>query len=289
MFAHWCNTLPHVELTAPRRFTNPWEADASLALRAGDPEVANLYNRHDRLRAIQPALLARQIADLHQRHSGNGMAVAVTTNSADTARAINQAIQQRHRPAGGDRLELNDGTSAGIGDRIATRRNDPGLRTTRGERVRNRHTWTVTGLEADGALTVTHPQRGVVTLPAGYVAAHVELGWAVTGYGNQGDTVDIGIAVLEPGTSRNHAYVALTRGRHTNIAYLPDPTGTQHPAEQLAAIITRPATGDSALTTHATLRHTHPSRTRPPNTTAHQHAQQAPGHDQPKNTPRIRM
>ena len=289
VFAHWCNTLPHVELTVPRRFTNPWEAQASLALRNGDPDAAHLYNQHDRLRAIHPALLARQIADLHQRHSANGMAVAVTTNSADTARTINQTIQQRHQPTGGTRVELSDGTAVGIGDRIATRRNDPDLRTTEGDRVRNRHTWTVAGIETGGALTVTHPDRGVVTLPAGYVAAHVELGWAVTGYGNQGDTVDVGIAVLEPGTSRNHAYVALTRGRHTNIAYLPDPTGTRDPAEQLAGIITRPATGDSALTTHATLRGTHPRITRPPNTTAHDPARQAPQNDQPRNAPRMRM
>ena len=121
-----------------------------------------------------------------------------------------------HRPGRRRRrVALADGTHAGVGDQIATRRNDPDLRTDRGEQVRNRHTWTVTAVDPDGALTVTHPDRGTVTLPADYVARHVELGWAVTGYGNQGDTVDIGIAVLEPGTTRNHAYVALTRGRHT--------------------------------------------------------------------------
>ena len=26
VFAHWCDTLPHHELTDPRRFTEPWEA-----------------------------------------------------------------------------------------------------------------------------------------------------------------------------------------------------------------------------------------------------------------------
>ena len=74
-------------------------------------------------------------------------------------------------------------------------------------------------------------------LPADYVARHVELGWAVTGYGNQGDTVDVGIAVLEPGTTRNHAYVALTRGREANHAFIPDPTGTLEPADHLAQVI----------------------------------------------------
>lgn len=86
-----------------------------------------------------------------------------------------------------------------------------------------------------------------MTLPGDYVDRHVELGWAVTGYGNQGDTVDIGLAVLEPGTTRNHAYVALTRGRHNNSAWIPDPTGTLDPADALTAMIERAPHGDSAL------------------------------------------
>ena len=39
VFAHWCNTIAHHELTTPRRFDHHWEADASLALRAGDPRA----------------------------------------------------------------------------------------------------------------------------------------------------------------------------------------------------------------------------------------------------------
>lgn len=92
-----------------------------------------------------------------------------------------------------------------------------------------------------------HPDRGTAHLRADYVAEHVELGWAVTGYGNQGDTVDIGIAILEPTSSRNHTYVALTRGRHANHAILPDPTGTADPTEQLAQLVARPTSAESAL------------------------------------------
>ncbi len=125
-----------------------------------------------------------------------GCSVAITTNTAETARAINLAIQ-RARP-GEMRVRLADGTTAQVGDQIATRRNDPTLRTDQDEKVRNRHTWTVTAVDEDGALTVAHPERGEVALPARYVAEHVELGWAVTGYGNQGDTVEVGIAVSNP-------------------------------------------------------------------------------------------
>jgi hypothetical protein len=164
-------------------------------------------------------------------------------NTAETARAVNREIQWQRHGRSERGIDLHDDTTAHVGDWIATRRNDPTLRTDTGERVRNRQTWTVTNIAADGAITVQHDARGAVTLPVEYV----ELGWAVTGYGNQGDTVDIGIAVLEASCSRNHTYVAMTRGRHANHAILVDPTGTADPAEQLAEIIARPMSAESAL------------------------------------------
>ena len=169
------------------------------------------------------------------------------------ARAINSEIQYLAHPGAARGIPLHDNTTAQVGDQIATRRNDPKLWTHLGHQVRNRHLWTVTDTHADGSLTVAHPDRGTVDLPADYVARHVELGWAVTGYGNQGDTVDIGIAVMEPSTTRNHAYVAMTRGRHANHALMVDPTGVLDPGERLADIITRPVAADSALAVQARL------------------------------------
>jgi conjugative relaxase-like TrwC/TraI family protein len=254
VFAHWCTTIPHHQLVTPRRFDQPWEAAASIALRAGDPRAVDAYADHGRLFTAHPALMANEVAQLHRRDVAAGRTVAVTTNTADTARTINREIQRLADPwSRRPRLPLADGTHVSVGDQIATRRNRRDLRTDQHERVRNRHTWTVTAIDPTGALTASHPERGTVALPAGYVARHVELGWAVTGYGNQGDTVDVGIAILEPGTTRNHAYVALTRGRHNNTAWIPDPTGTLDPAQQLADMITRQPDHDSALATRAHL------------------------------------
>ena len=87
-----------------------------------------------------------------------------------------------------------------------------------------------------------------MVLPADYVARHVELGWAVTGYGNQGVTTDRGICVVERTTSRAGLYVGMTRGRERNVAWVVDDTGTEDPAETLASIVARPA---NALTAHA--------------------------------------
>jgi conjugative relaxase-like TrwC/TraI family protein len=253
VFAHWCDTLPHHELITPRRFVEPWEAGASIALRSGDPEAAEQYAAHDRLHATHPKLLVRQVAQEVARAEAKGKTVAVTTASVATARSINEGIQQERGTPVDHGAVLADGTKAGIGDRIATRRNDPTLETTAGVTVRNRHTWTVRSVSEDGGLVVTDAERGSVHLPADYVTRHVELGWAVTGYGNQGDTTDIAYAVVEPGTSRSHLYVAMTRGREANHAWIPDPTGTLDAAETLAEVTSRAPSHESALAMHAQL------------------------------------
>jgi conjugative relaxase-like TrwC/TraI family protein len=255
LFAHWCDTVPHHELDHPRRFHEPWEADASLGLRRGDPTAVERYDQHHRLHTTHPALLPRRIADTYLAHVEAGRSVAITTTSSAAAREINQAIQARRPERDGPGVELADGTRALAGDQIATRRNDPMLRTTSGERVRNRQVWTVERVDEHGRLTVGAPDRGTVVLPADYAARHIELGWAVTGYGNQGDTVDIGLAVIEPGTSRNHAYVALTRGREANHAYVPDPIGTLDPAEHLTHVIDRANEREAAIPTLERLHH----------------------------------
>ncbi len=199
-----------------------------------------------------PNTPATEIFLLHAKKHLRQRPSTASTPPRNTARSINREIQRLADPwSRRPRVGLADGTHVSVGDQIATRRNRRDLRTDQHEPVRNRHSWNVTGIDRTGGLTASHPERGTVTLPADYVARHVELGWAVTGYGNQGDTVDTGIAILEPGTTRNHAYVGLTRGRHNNTAWIPDPTGTLNPAHQLADIITRQPDHDSALATQA--------------------------------------
>lgn len=115
--------------------------------------------------------------------------------------------------------------------------------------MRNRQTWTVTAMSGSGDLTVTDDEHGTVTLPSSYVRHHVELGWAVTGYGNQGVTTDHSICVIEPSSSRAGIYVGMTRGRGHNVAWVLDPVGNLDPEEALAAAIARPP---NVLTAHAT-------------------------------------
>ncbi len=59
-----------------------------------------------------------------------------------------------------------------------------------------------------------------ITLPAEYVARHVDLAYATTAHRAQGDTVDTAHAVVRPQMSREVLYVAMTRGRDANTAYV---------------------------------------------------------------------
>jgi conjugative relaxase-like TrwC/TraI family protein len=248
MFAHWCDSLPAHQLDEVHRFTDDWQAAASLELRRGDPAAATTYSAHQRLETVHPALVPARVARLHDAVDRRGQSLAIATATSATARAINLEIQRRRHPHRiGPAVELADGTRALVGDQIATRRNAT-LVTDTGVAVRNRHTWTVLAVSHGAVLTVADPDRGTVTLPADYTARHVQLGWAVTGYGNQGITTDHAISVVEPHSSRAGIYVGMTRGRHHNRALMVDPTGLADPQEAFAAAIARPA---NALTAHA--------------------------------------
>ena len=254
MFELWCERVGAHTLEAVRRFDEAWQAEASLALRRGERSAAAAYAAHGRLDAVHPALLAERVARVHQLRTQAGRSLAITTASAGMARDINVAFQRRHNPGrAGPSVALADGSAAFAGDRVATRRNDR-TRTDAGQAVRNRHTWEVEAVGADGSLVVSHPTRGRTRLPAAYVSRHVELGWAVTGYGTQGDTTDDGICVLEPSSTRSGVYVGMTRGRGQNLGLVVDPTGMADPEEAFAAVIARPPNARTALAVRDRLR-----------------------------------
>jgi hypothetical protein len=57
-------------------------------------------------------------------------------------------------------------------------------------------------------------------VPAEYAAQYVELAYATTIHGAQGDTVDRAHLALSEATGAAAAYVAMTRGRENNTAHL---------------------------------------------------------------------
>lgn len=87
-------------------------------------------------------------------------------------------------------VDLAGGATAGVGDLVVTRRNDRTLATGRGW-VKNGDTWTIVGIDRDGALRVRRSGGGgSAHLPPEYCRQHVELGYATTAHRAQGQTVD---------------------------------------------------------------------------------------------------
>ena len=210
------------ELEQLHRFAQPWEAAASLLLRAGDPRGLDVYEAHGRIIAGTLDDHLARIATSWVDHHQAGETTAMVASSNDHVDAINAAVQAARSNAGHldlDRSVVIAGRErAHRGDVIATRRNDRRLITTEGETVRNRETWTVTAVHADGALTVTQDQgHGSVRLPVEYVREHVRLGYAATEHGYESDTVTAGIELASPETTRRGLYVGVTRGRDENL------------------------------------------------------------------------
>jgi conjugative relaxase-like TrwC/TraI family protein len=240
MFDEICSTARVHELTEVHRFTHPWEATASLALRRGDPRVIDTYFAHDRVVAGTLQQHVAEVANRWMTATAAGQSVAITTATNEHVALLNRTIQRQRIDAG----YLADGAAATgadaqailVGDHIATGANDRRLRTSRGDHVRNRETWTVTAVSDTGDITAQrHRQGDIVILPAAYVARHVQLGYATTEPGNQGDTHDLALTLVTPATTGRGLYVSMTRGRHDNTALVVTDEPTRDAAADVLA------------------------------------------------------
>lgn len=59
-----------------------------------------------------------------------------------------------------------------------------------------------------------------IVLSADHLAEHVDLGYAGTAHRAQGVIVDTAHVLVEPTSTRDNFYVAMTRGKHANRAYV---------------------------------------------------------------------
>lgn len=237
-FAMLANRGPTAQLASLRRFTHPWEARAVLALRHGSATAIDDYTRHKRIQVGTHDDLLDRVADATVTALTSGQQVIAQTVDTASAVELNARIHARLRTEGlvGDiSVTLADGLPAGAGDRVVTRRNDRHLTYGNHRWVRNGTLWHVTTTHPEGSLDVIDTDGAATRLPAGYVTAHVELGYATTTARSQGLTVDVTHNLVAPGTAREDLYVAMSRGRHANHLYLATTTpGTEClPGEQL--------------------------------------------------------
>ena len=155
-------------------------------------------------------------------HRGDGDSVAMLAVTNETVHTLNRAAQVVRGTAG--ELDRDHYVSASncrvhVGDEIVTRRNDRTLHTDQEVMVRNRALWTVTDIHGDGSVTARNAD-GTVELPADYVAAFVELGYAQTVHAAQGATVDHCLLVVDGPIDGRALYVGMTRGADSNHVYV---------------------------------------------------------------------
>ena len=219
--ARWVRPAAHHELEAVHRFADPGYADLSLLMRTGERSGEVFDALLERGQIVLYASEVERTAALAALGAGVDAEgdQLVIADTREQVGALNAAIRDRRHGAGGDSGEragepiTRRGERIGLGDRVATRRNDRDLA------VANRDTWTVAGIGEDGSLYVTG-RAGHRALPADYVRDHVELAFSTTAYGAQGETVDSAHLALGEATGAASAYVGMTRGRHRNVAHL---------------------------------------------------------------------
>jgi hypothetical protein len=166
--------------------------------------------------------------------------------------ALNQRLHHDAIPADADTVAVSRGQRVGVGDLILTRRNDPTVAMRNLENpavaptmVRNGNRWRVQAIDTTtgriGAQRLG--DHTAAAFPTDYVRDHITLGYSTTVHAAQGVTADTTHAVLGDTASRNLLYVAMSRGRARNTAYL-----YQHPAEQEYGVASAPAAwrGDAA-------------------------------------------
>ena len=237
----WAAPQGCLTLDVVHRFSDPQYARISLAMRTGEPlgtggEPSGQRRGQATGQAsggVFDALVARDQIRIYPSEAertqalavlaagsiiGGGDGVLVMADTRDQVGALNGAIRDRLVAAGRVQdtaaITTQAGERIGVGDRVATRRNDRALQ------VANRDTWTLTGIADDGTTTLTGSTGQQAVLPPSYVRQQVELAYATTCYGAQGETSAVGHLLLGEHTGAAGAYVGMTRGRDTNIAHL---------------------------------------------------------------------
>jgi conjugative relaxase-like TrwC/TraI family protein len=237
------------ELAEVHRFVSEWEREASLDLRFGRSNVIGVYAEHDRLREGTTDEMTDAAYAAWRADSRTGRSSVLVTEATRSVFELNKRARAERILDGDTRasneVRLVDGSHASEGDLIITRRNDRRLKPLRGGWVRNGDRWQILNVGKDGSAEVRRISgggHGTVTLPAAYVAEHVELGYAVTAHRAQGVTVDTSHVVVSGTTTRENFYVSMTRGRECNTAYValdqPDDThATPEPDEVTARTV----------------------------------------------------
>jgi len=253
-----------LQLTKLHRFTDPAEAQASLALREGDTGALGFYLGHGRVHVGDLAKITEDAFAACVQDRSAGLDAIMLAPTRELVAELNRRARDQRidgAPAGRE-VRLGDRNRASVGDMIITRANDRRLRLSATDWVKNGDRWTITRIGRRGGLTVRHNRSQLtVRLPIAYVHTSTGLGYATTIHSAQGVSADTMHGLVTGQESRQQLYTMLTRGRHANHLYLqvvgdgdphtlirPDTVAPRTPTETLQQIIARDEAPISAST-----------------------------------------
>jgi hypothetical protein len=235
MLEQLCDELPWTQrLSEVWRMRDPKERQASLALRSGHGNrlrhAIGWYRTHDRLHTGDPVAMASDALDGYLTDRNAGKDSLLICDTWELADALNRRLHDTLTTQGPAAKAARE-QEVRVGDLAVSRRNDatitvrPGIGHRGGDgvdQVRNGNRWRVVGVEADtnrvAAERLTDNAR--VVFEGDYLREHLTLGYAVTVHSAQGVTTNTAHAVIADSATRAMAYVALSRGRDTNQAYV---------------------------------------------------------------------
>lgn len=214
-------------LTSVWRFAAEWEAAASLRLRHGDLDVIDVYAEHGRIREggdLEMSDGAYDAARADQSAGHSTLLIAATNAQVDE---LNMRFTLDRRTTGevdtSRTCPIRAGRDAALGDVIVARKTNRRITDTAGDFIRNGELLVVEQITDQGEVIARRQDSSVrITLPAAYMAQEVELGYATTAHRCQGMTVDRAHLVIssDEHMTRELLYVAMTRGRHANTAWV---------------------------------------------------------------------
>ncbi len=239
MFAQLCTDLPWTQkLSEVWRMRDPEERSASLALRDGGPapvrRAIEWYRKNDRLHAGDEIAMATDALAAYRRDIEAGKDSLLVCDTKEMADALNQRIHNESIDPESPTLTAARGHQIAVGDLIISRRNDPTIgvyhrtdTTQQADPVRNGSRWHVYAIDPDSQrIAARRLSDGARTVFTGdYLREHITHGYAITVHSAQGATADATHAVLRDTSSRALFYVAMSRGRHANTAYLTQQLG----------------------------------------------------------------
>jgi hypothetical protein len=228
----------YYQLRTVQRFEHEWERLASLRLRAGEHEVLADYDQRGRFldgtrEEMTTAATRRWLAD---HLTGHDALLLADTNvqAADLARRARDELAALGLVEREDVTELADGNVAGPGDLVVARRNAKIPAGGHGRLLANRdllriERWEELGEQRSAIVRRSlgrDPGTGELAwsepfeLPGAYVEEHVQLAYAGNVHVAEGRTVERTHLVASEATGREAFYVAMSRGRQRNTAYL---------------------------------------------------------------------